>query len=86
MPTPIDDSDRPNLDTSQGIVWGLSLWHYLNRGLQFELSVCVCAHVTTHRDFTNLQILTDLYKSLEFSLKGHLTTSGLYMGACPLRA
>ena len=35
---------------------------------------------TTSRDFSNLQILTDLYKSLELSLKGHLTTSGLYMG------
>ncbi|KAF9644067.1 hypothetical protein BDM02DRAFT_3122485 [Thelephora ganbajun] len=32
------------------------------------------------RDFSNLQILTDFYKSLELSLKSHLTTSGLYMG------
>lgn len=45
-----------------------------------------CAHATTRRDFTNLQILTDLYKSLELSLKSHLTSSGLYMGECPLRA
>lgn len=32
------------------------------------------------RDFTNLEILTDFYKSLELSLKSHLTTSGLYIG------
>ena len=43
------------------------------------------AHATARRDFTNLEILTDLYKSLELSLKSHLTSSGLYMGECLLR-
>ena len=46
----------------------------------------VTTHAVTPRDFTNLEILTDLYKSLEMSLKSHLTTSGLYMGACLLLA
>ena len=46
----------------------------------------VSAHGSTCRDFTNLQILSEFSKSLELSLKGHLTTSGFYMGAYPLRA
>ena len=35
----------------------------------------------SQRDFTDTSILDDFYSSLESSLRGQLTESGLYMGA-----
>ena len=38
------------------------------------------------RDFSDMSILDDFYSSLEHSLRGQLTESGLYMGMYTLSA